>query len=370
MPTDETITVTAGAPVIAIQSRHAALQESVTLPSSVGPGPTIAVKPWNPDMPYLRAIETAGDADAYAAYLKQRGEHGGSPAFFLDCADAFYRRGQRALARRVLTSLLDLELEEPALLRVAAHKLAQEDDLDLAAGLFEKVLALRPEEPQSHRDLALVLTARADRRRAAAGQVDRAASADYQRALDLLDEVVRGNWDGRFEEIEVTALMEANRIVAILERHQALEGITVKLDPRLRRALDLDVRIVMTWDTDQTDMDLWVFEPSGEKCFYSNALTVAGGMISNDFTDGYGPEEYLVRRALAGEYRVKANYFASRAPTLTGPTTVQATVITHFGRPQEERRSLTLRLSRQNDDEAEVEVGRVRFVPAARPAVP
>jgi Ca-activated chloride channel homolog len=95
-------------------------------------------------------------------------------------------------------------------------------------------------------------------------------------------------------------------------------------------------------------------------------------MISEDFTGGYGPEEYLVRRALAGDYRIKAHFFGDHAPRLTGPTTVQATVITHFGRPTEKRRALTLRLTqkpeRESDEEGNdqadpdtVEIGVIRF---------
>ena len=39
----------------------------------------------------------------------------------------------------------------------------------------------------------------------------------------------------------------------------------IPLDARLIKNLDTDVRIVLTWDADQTDVDLWVTEPSGEK---------------------------------------------------------------------------------------------------------
>jgi hypothetical protein len=37
---------------------------------------------------------------------------------------------------------------------------------------------------------------------------------EYAAALELLNEVVTGNWDSRFNEIEVTALMEANRLLS------------------------------------------------------------------------------------------------------------------------------------------------------------
>jgi len=80
-------------------------------------------------------------------------------------------------------------------------------------------------------------------------------------------------------------------------------------------------------------VDLWVTDPNGERAYYGNRLTYQGGRMSRDFTGGYGPEEYMVRRALAGDYAVKANFFGSRAQSLTGPTMLQATVIADYGRP-------------------------------------
>ena len=50
----------------------------------------------------------------------------------------------------------------------------------------------------------------------------------------------------------------------------------------------------MSWDADATDMDLHVVEPSGEEAFYSHNRTTIGGLVSRDFTQGYGPEEYMV----------------------------------------------------------------------------
>jgi hypothetical protein len=317
-------------------------------------GPAITLKAWDPKTPYLEALKAAGAAGAYAAYLAQRKDWGRSPAFFLDCADFLIRQQQRVLGIRVLTSVVELELGEPRLLRIAAHRLQQLGEHDLAVALFEEVARMRPEEPQSPRDLALALEARADARRAKAAA---AARADDVRAVDLLNQVVLGRWDGRFPEIEVIALEEANRIMAVVER-EARPAPQWPVDPRLRKLLDVDMRIVLTWDTDMTDMDLWVIEPSGEKCFYSHALTTTGGTISRDFTGGYGPEEYLVRRGMAGEYAIKANFYGSRSQTLTGPTTVQATVITNFGRPNEERQALTLRLGEAREV---VDIGAVRF---------
>ena len=106
---------------------------------------------------------------------------------------------------------------------------------------------------------------------------------------------------------------------------------------------------MLTWDADMTDVDLWVTEPSGEKCFYGHNRTTIGGMMSRDFTQGYGPEEYNLRRAMPGQYKIQANYYGSSQASLVGPCTVQATVITDFGRTTEKRQYLTLRLTTTKD---------------------
>ncbi|MFI5381388.1 MAG: YfaP family protein, partial [Tepidisphaerales bacterium] len=81
----------------------------------------------------------------------------------------------------------------------------------------------------------------------------------------------------------------------------------------------------------------------------SHNRTTIGGRLSNDFTQGYGPEEYCLRKAMKGQYKIQANFFGSRQQSLSGPTTLQAEVITNFGRPNEKRQAITLRLEKAKD---------------------
>ena len=199
---------------------------------------------------------------------------------------------------------------------------------------------MRPEEPQSYRDLALVLIARAE-----AGGESARIRADYERAIDLLSEVVMRHWD-RFEEIEVIALVEINRILPAA--HEL--GITdIPLDKRLIKPIDCDMRITMTWDADNTDVDLHVVEPSGEEAYYSHNRTTIGGRVSRDFTQGYGPEEYTLRKAMGDTYKVRAKYYGSRSVKLLGGVTVQVNIYTHFGRPEQKCKSITVRLVEKED---------------------
>jgi hypothetical protein len=311
--------------------------------------PAIAIKAWDPQTPYLAALRKAAVEQLFATYMGQRKSYAESPAFFLDCADFFAGKKQQDVALQALSNVAEMELDNAALLRVLAHRLSQLNLLDLSSMLFEEVLRLRPEEPQSYRDLALVLARRAEtlnnagRRRRSLEDAQREreeVQALYSRAVELLYHVVLRQWD-RFDEIELVALEELN---AILPRARAAGARIPSMDPRLIQLLDIDIRIVMTWDTDLTDMDLWVTEPSSEKAFYGHNRTTLGGLVSRDFTQGYGPEEYLLRKAMTGMYRIEANYYGSSQVTLSGPTTLQLDVFTNFGRPNEKRQSITLRL--------------------------
>ncbi len=289
----------------------------------------IAISGWNPETPYLKELEKATPDQYMQVYLKNREANGDSPAFFLDCADFFLKHDQSEIGLRILSNIAELRLEDPAFLRILAHWLGEMGETQLSAQLFESILRMRPEEPQSYRDLALIL----------------AEQKKYARAMELLNHVVMNRWD-RFDGIEVIALMELNRIIPLARAQGVAE---VPLDVRLVKLLDADIRVVLTWDADLTDIDLWVTEPSGEKAFYGATLTRYGGLVSTDFTQGYGPEEYIIHHAKPGKYLIQANYYGSDSTSLRGPVTVQADVYTNYGRQNEKRQRLTIRLKEEKD---------------------
>jgi len=113
--------------------------------------------------------------------------------------------------------------------------------------------------------------------------------------------------------------------------------------------LDCDLRVILTWDADACDMDLWVTGPSGEWCFYGHRDTTIGGALGQDFTQGYGPEEYLLRNAMKGTYKIEVDYYGNRQQVIAGDTTIQVTVIKNYGRKDEERRLVTRRLKERRE---------------------
>ena len=295
------------------------------------------LRAWSPDTPYLERIKT-NPGDGYREYLRQRTEYAASPAFFFDSGAYFISVNQREIGLRVLSNLLEMDLEDVSLMRMYAWRLQQAGELDQAIEVFERVLALRDDEPQSYRDLALALGER--------WQLT-AAGEDILRAMELLYAVVKKDWE-RFPEIEIIALMELNRLI-LLAKTVAV-SIPEYIDPRLIKVLDLDIRISMSWDADLTDIDLHVFEPTGEHANYAHQLTGIGGLVSRDFRQGYGPEEYVLRRAVPGTYKIKAHYFGSHQQRICGHCTVTANVFTNYCRPDEQRQVMTLRLEESGAD--------------------
>ena len=316
------------------------------------PAAAIQIKEWSPDVPYLKPIRAAASDQRYPAYLAQRAEWAQSPAFFLDCADLLFKSGEQSLGLRILSNLAELKIEDAALLRVFAWRLRQAGELDRAIVLLRRVAKLRDEEPQSFRDLALVLAERGQARRDA---------ADLNEAMDLFLKVALTPWARHSDSIPLFALEELNALVAWINRQEWKDGNKPSIpayDEKLRDNLDVDVRIVLSWDADATDIDLHVVEPGGEEAFYGHNQTARGGLVSRDVTDGYGPEEYLIHKAPHGSFAIKAKYYSSHQQTIVGPATLTATVFTHWGRPEAQRQTLTLRL---DDPKEMVDIGSIVF---------
>ncbi len=294
-------------------------------PASTAPAATITLQAWQSDAPYARQLREAKPADLYARYLGERDAHADSTAFYLDVADILLAKGRRIEALRVLSNLAEMRLESRHVLRVLGYRLMQAEDHARAVEVFRKVLAMAAEEPQSHRDLGLAL----------------AATGQRQEAIVHLYDVVATPWDARFDGVEIVALNELNAIVATSPAPLA----TAFVDRRLLRNLPVDLRAVLAWDSDNSDMDLWVTDPNGERCYYGNRLTWQGGQLSDDFTGGYGPEEFLLRDAKPGKYRVEANFFGDRQQIVTGATTLTLTLSTGWGTSARKDQTVTLRLA-------------------------
>ena len=304
-------------------AKRATAPRSTPAPASV-PTSKIELNAYNPDTPYLKVMEYTEGGKAIETYYKLKKEYGNTPSFYVDVADYFFKKGNHEQAILVVSNLAELSLDDPQLLRMLGYKLSNYSAKKEAVQVFCKVAQLREEEPQSFRDLGLAL----------------AEDAQYNEAAKNLYRVVTNEWSSRFGDVQLVTLNDLNSLIA---RHQ---GIDVSyIDKRLLKKEPVDVRVVLSWDTDNCDMDLWVTDPKDEKCYYQNTLTYLGGKISRDVTQGYGPEEFMLKKAENGKYKVQVDYFGTHSQKQLMPVSLRITFYTHFGTPQQKQEETTVRLS-------------------------
>ena len=320
-------------------SSNAAMKRSESYSEDTPEAPTgsIALNAYNPDTPYLKVMEYADEAKAVETYYKLKEEYGSTPSFYADVADYFFKKGNKEQAILVISNLAELGLDDPQLLRMLGYKLSSYGAKKEAVQVFRKVAELREEEPQSFRDLGLAL----------------ADDAQYNEAVKTLYKVVTGVWSSRFGDVQLVTMNDINSLIA---RHKGIN--TSYIDKRLLKKEPVDVRVVLSWDTDNCDMDLWVTDPKNEKCYYSNKLTYLGGKISEDVTQGYGPEEFMLKKAVKGKYKVQVDYFGTSSQKQLMPVSLRIIFYTHYGTPQQKQQETTVRLSNAKEV---IEVGTFEF---------
>ncbi len=305
---------------------------------------TIEMKPWDSNQPYIKELEKETTIEsAYIKYLKIRESYANMPTFYLDVADFFHERKANDIATTVLTNLIEVELNNYELLKAMAYKLEYFKRYDMAVLAYEKVLELRPEEPQSYRDLALAYE----------------HIGEFQKSFDLLYKLYDGQLlekdeAQRFSGIEQITFVELTRLVS-------LYGNKLRMTPEVKSnftKLPLDVRIVIDWNHNDTDIDLWVIDPNGEKAYYSHKKTAIGGRMSKDLTNGYGPEEFILKNAIKGEYQVYVNHYANSVQKISGPTILKVTLYKNYGTKDEQKEVSIVRLA---NTEGELEVGSLFF---------
>jgi len=279
------------------------------------------------DTGYLAKL-TGKAAEDYKLYLKMRKDHASSPTFYFDMANWFHTLGDKETAIRVLTSIADLELENASLYRLLGYRLKEYGEYALEKFVCGKVLIWRPMEPQSYRDYALAL----------------ADNGETQAALEclygLLTKTYTASIRDRTRGIEEVVVTEINHLIS---KDTTLN--TSNIDKRMIVNMPVDIRVVINWNMNSTDINLHIKDPNNEECHHGNRETSTGGRLSADIKDGYGPEQFLLKKAAKGKYRVYVNYYGDNQVTDAGPATVMAEIYTKYADATERRQVVCLQMS-------------------------
>ncbi|MDR2093640.1 MAG: DUF2135 domain-containing protein [Azoarcus sp.] len=97
------------------------------------------------------------------------------------------------------------------------------------------------------------------------------------------------------------------------------------------------LRILLSWDTDGTDLDLHIVTPRGQHAWYGQRA-IDGGAIDIDVTTGYGPEIFASAAPEKGLYQVYVNYYGGNGGELT---IARLAVISNEGTAHEKRQEFS-----------------------------
>jgi hypothetical protein len=216
--------------------------------------------------------------------------------------------------------------------------------------LFRRVAAARPFEPPTYRAEAQAL--------ARLGKIDL--------AMAMFEVGLAGQWDGRFGDFHQILAVEYRELL----RHVTAGELATSVPDYAKQRFaalgsevsvhSADLVVMITWNTDGTDVDLHVIEPTGEECMYSHRSTAIGGQLTRDVTQGYGPEMYVLPHAKEGTYQIRAHYFASDRNRASARTKVQALVFEDFGTPRQRvtEKTIVLETGKQVHDLFQIVRGR------------
>lgn len=296
---------------------------------------------------YMKDFQNLQSADViYQKYLENRSKHEKQVSYYFDISKLLFKKGDKALSLKVLSTLAELDLENEELYKTIYYLLKQRGHYDKELWITQKILEWRPFDAQSHRDYALALV---DNKRSQEA-LNIYKSLLYQEFTDEIS--MRDNG------IEEILIMEINNI---LKQNKNVDGS--KIDDRLKADLPVDIRVVINWNKDNTDIDLWVTDPKGEDCSYQNKSTEIGGRLSNDFTQGFGPEQFLLKKAVKGKYKIRTNFFGERQNILSGPTTIMAEVYLYYSDGRQERKIAVFQSQKESkqEDDSKILIGEFEF---------
>jgi tetratricopeptide (TPR) repeat protein len=259
--------------------------------------------------------------------------------------DLYSELGDRSKARRAYSAVVELLPKDASAHRALASVLKQSGDL---RGAYDRLIAAGANGSKDRR-LAFEIADVAAR----LGQIDEART----RFEAIIDDPETA------EAVRYPAKQRLAQIYQQLERTAKAAGKASDADNlaksigelQLKGGTQNDIKVYLTWDTDHSDVDLWVTNPAGEKVFYSHKNGKFGEALFDDVTTGYGPESFTAPSAAPGEYVVQVNYFG-RGRSNFSEARGEVVVVLGEGKPDEQKFVLPYRLF---DEKQTVTVARI-----------
>lgn len=269
-------------------------------------------------------------------------------------------RRNQGNAIRLLSSLVEKNASNPNQLRDVGFMAMKWGLTEHTYFIFKKLIDLRPYEPPSYQLIAQALD----------------QMGKYELAMLYYDIAIHTEWqDWESHDFKWIATLDYIHLLRRLSKtrnfklkayaKKRLKELEEWMDDEVYSTKTKDLMVYITWNTDETYVDLYVTEPSKEVCSYKNSETKNDGIMTED-VEGLGPVLYYIDEAKKGTYDIKINYYNEREQRASTKTRVYVVVYRNWGKPNESVSRKVVTLASQdvntNEDEGKkVRIGKVRI---------
>ncbi len=268
----------------------------------------------------------------YQKYLQLVEKENKSPGFYMSAGDIF--RDSPEFAAKIWSNIAEIQLDNHENIRTLAYLLRSIGYFKEAIPLFKRILEVRPDEPIAYRDLANTYVLN--------NQLDK--------GFEVCERALKGAWIERnAEPYDRTEELNTLYNDYVNTLRKVSKKLTVNEKKKDVYSISSDIRVVLTWTSNDTDIDLHLVTPSGKDFCYNNSES-KNIRYNTDVTDGFGPEEILVKNAEKGTYNIMIDFYADRQQTIHGPVGLSLEVYKYFGTEKEERSEKVLILTEKGEN--------------------
>lgn len=262
--------------------------------------------------------------DVYAAYLKQRINYFNDPHYFLNVADYISQWGAKEIASSILSNIIEISIDDVYLLRLVAYKAEQNYDYLLAKKIYERIVLLKPNEAQSHRDLALIYQ----------------ETGNYEKSLDIYNNILNGTLNNvDFSGLKKSIESEFRRLVS---KHRK-ELTFSKIPKQYLNKVNQDARIVFDWNNKNALFELQFVNPQKLFFTWSHTKSKNAKRLNDERVQGFNSEEFLLIDAEKGDWLI--NIENKTKKSVKSPFLIKYTVYYNYGKDNERKELKTIVLN-------------------------
>ena len=260
----------------------------------------------------------------YEAYLKQRTNYITDTQYFLNVSDYISQWGAKEIASSILSNILEINTNNVDLLRLVAYKAEQNYDFLLAKKIYERIVFLKPNEAQSHRDLALIYQ----------------ETGNYERSLDIYNDILNGRINNvDFSGLNKNIQSELRRLISKHKKELTFSKIPIKYLNNVSQ----DARIVFDWNNKNALFELQFVNP--QKLFFTWSHTKSKNAVrlNDERIQGFNSEEFLLIDAPKGDWLINIENKTKKG--VKDPILIKYTVYYNYGKDNERKELKTILLN-------------------------